>query len=164
LTKEEFERLLECSSEFYKTVWIVLVYTGIRLDEARLLKWIDIDFENRVIKIGFREDFTTKTGIKKVEKVLNNLPHIGEYIFCNPQTGEPYHKNSWLKQIKKYAEKAGIENVLIHTLRHTFSSWLAQKGISRDIRMTLLGHTDEKTTDIYTHFPIEQIRKAIEEL
>ena len=46
----------------------------------------------------------------------------------------------------------------------TFATWLALEGISKDIRMALLGHTDEKTTDIYTHYPIEYIQDAINKL
>jgi integrase len=171
LTKEEFERLLEYSSGFFKSVWIMLAYTGMRKDEVRLLKWEDIDIINKVIKIGFREDFNTKTGIKKiipihpkVEKVLRGLKRISVYVFASPHTKKPYHTNTWLKNIKRYAEKAGLKDVNIHTLRHTFATWLALEGISKDIRMALLGHTDEKTTDIYTHYPIEYIQDAINKL
>lgn len=170
LTKEEFERLLDYSPEFYKKLWIVLAYTGIRLNGIRLLKWIDIDMQKKLIYVGFRKDFTTKTGIKKiipmhprVERAIKDLEYISEYVFPT-SNGKPFHKNSWLKSIKRYAKKARLENVNIHTLRHTFATWLALEGIPKDIRMTLLGHTDEKTTDIYTHFPIEHIKKAIDRL
>lgn len=171
LTKEEFERLLECSPEFFKGVWITLAYTGMRKDEVRLLKWEDVDIINKVIKIGFREDFDTKTGTKKVipmhsrvERVLRELKRISNYVFASPHTKELYHTNTWLKNIKRYAEKAGLEDVNIHTLRHTFATWLALEGTPKDIRMALLGHTDEKTTDIYTHFPVEYLQKGIERL
>lgn len=171
LTKEEFERLLDYSPEFFKGIWITLAYTGMRKNEVRLLKWEDTDMEKDIFKIGFRKDFITKTGIKKiipihprVKKELEKLPHISNYVFASPSTKEPYHINSWLKNIKRYAKNAGLGDINIHTLRHTFATWLALEEIPKDIRMVLLGHTDEKTTDIYTHFPIEYIQKAIEKL
>lgn len=51
-----------------------------------------------------------------------------------------------------------------HSLRHTFASWLAQKGTSIYEIQKLLGHSDIKTTQIYAHLLPNELHKTVGQL
>ncbi|MEA1912488.1 MAG: site-specific integrase [candidate division WOR-3 bacterium] len=170
LSKDEFKKLLEHSPDFYKDLWTLMVYTGIRRNEARFLEWSDIDFENDVIRIFNKQDFTTKNKEgriiptnKEVKKLLKKRKKKNGLIFPSP-SNKPYHPNVWRKKIKHYAKKAGIENVTLHTLRHTFASWLVMEKVDITTISKLMGHSDIKTTMIYAHLAPDYMRKAVNKL
>lgn len=62
---------------------------------------------------------------------------------------------------KRATQKAKLKDVNIHTLRHTFASYLAQKGQSVYVLKELLGHSEIKTTQIYTHLSGQNLREAV---
>jgi site-specific recombinase XerD len=49
-------------------------------------------------------------------------------------------------------------------LRHTFASWLVQKGVSIYQVSKLLGHTNVTTTQIYSHLQTDDLRDAVDSL
>lgn len=68
-----------------------------------------------------------------------------------------------VKNYKKFVLKAGINPKLnFHSLRHTFASWLVQRGVSIYHVSKLLGHADIKTTEIYAHVRAEDLRASVE--
>ena len=62
-------------------------------------------------------------------------------------------------------ERAGLDDVTPHTLRHTCASWLAQKGVPFAVIARYLGHADSRTTErIYAHHAPDYLRQATEAL
>ena len=47
--------------------------------------------------------------------------------------------------------RAGIEDLHIHDLRHTFATWLQEVGTDYEVRQVLLGHRMPGTTELYSH-------------
>ena len=67
------------------------------------------------------------------------------------------------KTFKKYVIKSKLNPKLkFHSLRHTFASWLVQRGVSIYEVSKLLGHSDIKVTEIYAHLKPENLRNAVE--
>lgn len=48
-----------------------------------------------------------------------------------------------------------------HSLRHTFNSWLADRGVNQELRMALVGHASEAMNRRYTHRQVERFREVV---
>ena len=56
------------------------------------------------------------------------------------------------------------ESIHFHTLRHSFASSLAQKGVNLYVIKELLGHSSISTTEIYSHLNVDSLREAVDKL
>jgi integron integrase len=63
------------------------------------------------------------------------------------------------KAVKRATQQAGIDKMVgCHTLRHSFATHMLENGVNIRVLQELLGHTDVKTTEIYTHVMARDIR------
>lgn len=144
----------------------LLLLTGSRKGEALGATWDQFDLEKGV---WTKPDHSTKQ--KKMEHVplsLQTIEMLNEmkayssslYLFPGRVPGHP------LKDIKKgwktICAKAGIPEVRIHDLRHTYASHLVSSGLSLSIVGKLLGHTQAATTQRYAHLADASLRQATE--
>lgn len=86
-------------------------------------------------------------------------------LSADPETGElrrhHVHKTGLGKALRKAKQQAGInKRVTSHTLRHSFATHLLQSGTNIRVVQKLMGHSDVKTTEIYTHV-LEQNINAV---
>jgi site-specific recombinase XerD len=76
----------------------------------------------------------------------------------------PIFSNTLFKDLKAFWKKlcinAGIKNARIHDLRHTFASILVNKGVSLQVAGKLLGHSDTRTTERYSHLINATLKQA----
>jgi len=169
LTKEEIERLLDkCTPNIKKTVKI-LINTGMRWGELQNLEWDDVDWNEKVIHIRVKEDWSPKGGERKIpmnDAASNILRSIipesiqTGWVFTTRTGSQIRHSHTWEK-FKKACEKAGLDNVTLHTLRHTFASHLVMAGVDLATVSKLLGHKDISTTMIYSHLSPGDLRQAV---
>ncbi|AWN43813.1 tyrosine-type recombinase/integrase [Methylobacterium durans] len=84
----------------------------------------------------------------------------GRWLFPGKVTGKPLGdiKKAWAS----ICRQAGIENIRLHDLRHSFASYLASAGHSLPVIGALLGHTQAQTTHRYAHLLDEALRSATE--
>ena len=68
------------------------------------------------------------------------------------------------RAFKKALKKTGIEDFHFHDLRHTFATWLAQRGVDIYKISKLLGHKDIRMTQRYSHHSPESLRDGIQVL
>jgi len=169
-SEEEVKRLLEYSNPFYKDLWLFFLYTGMRRNEARFLEWSDIDFEQEVISVKNKESFTTKSKrsrIIPIHPIVKNILTVRRkesgLVFESPEGGI-FSREVWRGVLLRVAKRANVKNVTLHTFRHTFASWLVMEGIDLPTIANLLGHSDIKTTMIYSHLAPDHIKKAINRL
>jgi len=59
-------------------------------------------------------------------------------------------------------KKAGLDNVRIHDLRHSFASCGAGAGLSLPMLGKMLGHTQAQTTARYTHLAADPVKRAVD--
>ncbi len=82
-------------------------------------------------------------------------------LFVTPAC-RPLSRQTIFLFIREYAEKAGLEGVSPHTLRHSFATHLVQNRADIRSVQEMLGHADISTTQIYTHITDAHLRKAYE--
>jgi integrase len=149
--------------------WIVLflLYTGARKREVSDARLADIDLEQRSWRIP-----KTKSGkVRHVPlsegalQVLSAIKakygkHAFTFIFPNVKTGLPFVSifYSW----DAARQRAGLDYVRIHDLRHSFASFLVNAGRSLYEVQELLGHADSRTTTRYAHLSRERLQEAVE--
>lgn len=82
------------------------------------------------------------------------------FVFCNVKTGQPFSNifNSW----DKARERAGLKDVRMHDLRHSFASALVNNGLSIYDVKELLGHASITTTQRYAHLSQDRLAQATE--
>ncbi|MDV7201806.1 site-specific integrase [Roseovarius sp. 10] len=165
LSEDEIQTLLtECakSDHPYLSLFVrFLLLTGARNSEARLAKWQHIDVEKKLwivpkSKNGRSRRIILNSAALQVLRDIklqdvNYHPHTDNlaYLFTNPQTQKPYDNfyNAWYK----VRDRAGLENLRFHDLRHTYASHLINQGVSLYEVQTLLGHSSLQMTQRYAH-------------
>ena len=167
LTPDEVNRLLvalnESKAPMLKYIVMFLLLTGARKSEVTNAKWDDFNLENRVWKIEFNKTGQTRyvpLSDAAVDLILS-VPKLIEcdYAFPNPKTKRPFKHifGAW----DLVRNKAGIGDVRIHDLRHSFASFLINSGRSLYEVQNILGHTQVKTTQRYAHLNQDSLLKAV---
>lgn len=141
----------------------LLVLTGCRLREILHLRWSEVDLERGLLNLP-----DSKTGRKTVYlsnaaiELLENLPRAGTFVVAgdNPNRPRADLKRPW----KRISEHAGIADVRLHDLRHTFASVGAAQGLSLQVIGKLLGHKSPETTARYAHLTEDPLRRALNEM
>ncbi|HHW40234.1 MAG TPA: tyrosine-type recombinase/integrase [Syntrophomonadaceae bacterium] len=130
----------------------VLFTTGVRVSELINIKIEDIVWETRQIWVregkGNKERFVMFTAEceERLKKYLATRKHDSPYLFVS-RLGKPFSRQSIYKIVKKYVQAKGSP----HTFRHTFATYLAEKGAPQEVIALLLGHKDYNSTSIYTN-------------
>jgi integrase len=149
----------------------LLAYTGQRRGEIASLRWEWIDRENQVITwpASFtknRRSHTLPYG-NRVAAILESLPEQGDYVFPG-RTEAAAHFNGWGKCKRSFdATLDGVEPYVLHDLRRTYSSMMAQLGTPIHVTERLLNHvsgTISGVAAIYNrHTYLEEMRKAVDQ-
>jgi integrase len=166
LTEEEAKRLFAAMENTQNPLlpYIVttLLLTGARRREVLTARWEDFDLEKRLWRIEFNKAGQTRH-VPLSDAMLRLLAVIprkegAAYLFPNPKTGKPFINvfNSWNTARKQ----AGLPDVRVHDLRHSFASFVINAGHSLYEVQKLLGHTQVKTTQRYAHLTQESLINA----
>ena len=177
LTPEQSANLLHHVKDSLnpQLVFIVafLIYTGARKREVLEVKWSDINFDQGSWKISknksnkVRHVPLSEWALETLSAVRDKLTcqHSGfrvnqnDFIFANPSTGKPFI--SFFYSWDKARIQAGMSDLRVHDLRHSFASFLVNAGRSIYEVKELLGHADIKTTSRYAHLSQESLKAAV---
>jgi integrase/recombinase XerD len=168
----QLKLILEFIPAEMKDIYSFLFFTGIRLNELINLKWSNVNLKEEIIQIG-DHSFTTKG--KKIRVVplceqsskilFNRIPKIlkhKEHFVFTKLNGYIYSGDYISKTFKRAVRKADVdENIHLHSLRHGFASSLLQQGTDITVIQQLLGHQDLKTTLVYSHLNIDNLKDAV---
>jgi integrase len=141
----------------------LLLLTGCRRGEILNLYWAHVDLERQCLRLP-----DSKTGAKVVYlnapalELLRRLPHIAgnSYVIAGSKDASPL---SGLDKIwYRVRVAAGLSDVRLHDLRHSFASVGILGGLSLPLIGALLGHKHATTTARYAHLTAHPIRAASE--
>jgi len=142
-----------------------------RISEILNLQWQHVDLERRQITIP---SSSSKTNRKRVipinDTLIRELKRVnssGEghvFLYLDTKTGKNRPVKSIKKAFNRACERAGIKELRFHDLRHTAASRLIDRGADPVAVQYILGHANLKTTEIYLHSNLQQMRKAIDRL
>ncbi|GAB7511268.1 MAG: site-specific integrase [Bilophila sp.] len=161
LTPIELERLLDVleilSCRVYR-IALISMHTGMRVGEVLRMRGQDVDFENRLIhvdgKMGKRAAFMDDTVINVLQSIVPVRP--ADLVFTTAK-GLQIRPNALTHTFTKAVNILGLNDgitdprfkVVIHTLRHTFCSWLASQNVPLYTIGKLVGHTSLRSTQRY---------------
>ena len=161
LTAQDADTLLSVITKpWLRDFVIVALNTGMRRGELLSLRWVDVDVVARVARITNRADFTSKSGEER-NIYLNEaalmavnrckVSPLHEYIFSD-ELGIRLTPDRVTKAFKKAVRASGLpEGIHVHSCRHSFASILISGGTSLFVVSQLLGHSNAKISEIYSH-------------
>ena len=173
LSDEEILLILRSVSNLkHKAILMVIYSAGLRISECINLKIKDIDSNRMQIRVeqskGKKDRYTllsTKTLLILRDYFKTYRPK--EFLF-EGQDGGCYSTRSIQNIFRDTVEKTKIKKkVSVHSLRHSFATHLLENGTNLRYIQSLLGHSNSKTTEIYTHVTtkgFEQLKSPLDNL
>jgi integrase len=179
LTTNEVETLLNAARDvdhrFYP-VWCFAVKTGLRSGEMHALLWSDIDFERGLISVT--KQWTRKDGVTPTKSRENRVVPISEDLRgflldlkknCEGQDHVLPRLVEWThgdqaKVIREFCIGAGITPIKFHDLRATFITNMLSQGVPLVKVMSIVGHKNMETTDLYLRLAGVDIKGATDAL
>ena len=160
LTKEELSAFFNVCDNFkFKTIFMLIYGSGLRIGEVANLRVEDIDSKN--MRIFVREGKGNKERYTILPK--QSLEMLREYwrkyrqnkrrgrIFLS-ESGKAITVGVIREHFRKYRRKAKInEKATLHTLRHNFATDLIERGATLIQVKELMGHSNIRSTMAYIH-------------
>ncbi len=179
---EQAIRFLEVArSHRLYPAFVLALTTGMRRGEVLGLRWTDVKFATKTIKISqaliaakggpvFQETKTagSRRSVKVSDEVLGILAQLEQQqneernmleemyqphglVFCQ-EDGRPLDPRSFARSFERLSQRAGLPRIPFHALRHTHATLLIEAGVSMKAVSERLGHSDITTTlGIYSH-------------
>jgi integrase len=142
----------------------LLLLTGARRNEITQAKWEYVDWQKKMLLVP-----CSKSGRPRLIQLnsaalelLRSLPRQpgNAFIFPSPVTGRP--SASMHFPWTRIRKRAGLIGFRLHDLRHSFASFLVNKGVSIYVVQGLLGHANVRATQRYAHLANETLSDAAE--
>lgn len=157
MSRQEVERLLAELHEPYRLLAMLMYGCGLRLSETANLRIQHFNVDTGMLAVQFGKGGKSRTVPlpRKIHAdIMQQFDKVRELHQADMKKGYDgvFLPASFAKKAKAAARKAGIpKRVSPHTLRHTFATHLLQANY--DIRQIqqMLGHSNVRTTMIYTH-------------
>lgn len=153
-----------------RLVFLAAATTGLRKGELVALRWRDIDWKARRIRVR-RNYVRGQFGTPKSRRSSRSVPMTEELaaelrahrrrtrfggrddlVLCHPDEGGPLAKANVARRFKAALKAAGLEPHRFHDLRHTFGTHAAGAGAPMRVLQEWMGHRDLTTTQIYADY------------
>jgi integrase len=145
----------------------LLMLTGARRNEIMTARWSEVDFERGLIrpakhktdKTEHREIVLGSDALRVIQELRDHEPPQEWLIRGRGENHMKQPQKPWAK----LKEAAGIRNLWLHDLRHTFASYLLSSGQTLGVVGELLGHASVATTRRYAHLIDTERRRAVDQ-
>lgn len=167
-SEEEVLALFDSTSNLKHRLLLTLAYSsGLRVSEVVRLQKRDFDVSRKMLHIrqakGNKDRYSlmAESVIDLMQQYLQSYVAV-DYLFPGGSGDHGTHLTERSAQyiFERAKRKAGIEKkASIHTLRHSFATHLLENGTDLRHIQELLGHASLKTTEIYTHVSIKDLKR-----
>lgn len=161
----EFIEWLDVNKPEYKLAFMVLMDTGVRLGEMRKLRWRDITEDMVVV----RSKVNGKTRLRSVPLSGRLKAEIAKHRGAPSALCFGDGKTEWKaasvllgRTLKAWAKEAGVEDLRVHDLRHTFAYQCAFHGCDLGELQMLMGHANVAMTMRYRGFIMSKAKGVID--
>ena len=160
LTKEELSTFFNMCDNFkFKTIFMLVYGSGLRIGEVANLRVEDIDSKNMRIFVragkGNKERYTIlpKQSLEMLREYWRKYrQHKRRGRIFLSESGKAITVGVIRTHFRKYRKKAKInENATVHTLRHNFATDLIERGATLIQVKELMGHSNIRSTMVYIH-------------
>jgi integrase len=183
-TQQQIKKLSSVASPDWKLAILLGYCTGLRLSDIANMTWNAVDFEKGIIQIVPKKT----RNIRKVVFIPIH-PQLKDALLdvagqddpeapilptmAGKQTGGAHGLSKTFAGLMEkasidpqpYRNKEGkgrtMNRLSFHSLRHSFNSMLANKGIAGEVRQQLTGHSSDAMNQKYTHLELERLREAV---
>ncbi len=172
LTEEELDRLVAACQDpsFEKMPWlapmvVLATHTGLRWAELSDLRWEHVDLDRKLLILN-------QPKVQKVKSVALNgsavralceLRSDHQHVLMTPE-GRRLSYSKAQKVFKRARQLAGLEDLHLHDLRHTFGSHLVMSGVDLPTVAALMGHSSIAVTMRYAHLAPKHVAEAVNKL
>lgn len=164
-TKDEIAKLWSMQGNEYVDMYLILLYTGMRIGELLLIETENINLTERYMIGGIK----TKAGINRVIPIHKEIEHVikrnifqgQKYLFFT-RSGKKRIYTNVRKKAAEIIQWAGLNNTF-HDARHSFISQAQRLNLDNLTLKRIVGHSDKDVTEHYTHKEIGDLLKAIDE-
>ena len=182
-TPAEIGILVSEASGEWPSLILLAYYTGARLSDCVKMKWMGVDLAARTLTYKVKK----KGG---QEHVIPLHPHLEahlvslaaldgsvDYIMPSMASMGPGGRHGLSEGFKRIVRKAGLDLQTVqgngkrkiarrtfHSLRHSFTSQLANAGVPEELRMKLTGHSTRAVHQGYTHHELTRLSEALSKI
>ncbi len=166
----EIDLMLETAEPFMKTIVLLGFYAGLRLGEMLSLEWANLDWDRHILKVTPKPHWHPKDYDERAIPMNPTLEaHLKAWQAVSGQkvkvvlwSAPPCQLSSRFNFFLR--KRCKIMQGSLHTLRHSFASHMAMADVSPYKIARLLGHSDIRTTEIYSHLFPSSLQEAVNRL
>jgi integrase len=171
LEHHQYQKLRDALRAYLKPILIMAYWTGCRKSEILSLKWSQVDFLNRQIRL---EPMDTKNNEPRTIPVADELFEAltllwqgrrkihrdRNFVFTHAGKQIRYMRDAWITA----TEKADLKGLLFHDCRRTAVRNLVRAGVSDKVARTISGHKTRSVFDRYNIVDENDLKEATTKL
>lgn len=152
----DMDKVLSTESGEVRLFLLTLLHTAARRGELLRMRWDDLDFEARKVRLwtrkrkggGLEADWIPLTERLAVELESHKATARSMFVFCR-EDGQPFTNRQHL--MKRVCRRAGVKEFGFHAIRHLTASMLDRDGVELTVIQGILRHKSATTTAGYLH-------------